>query len=85
MNGDLTWQFQDPKLQTPRDLTVDDTGFVLVIGETSNNVFAISPDGQIGREVLNNLDKPYAIDFDKTSKLMVITKITGSANVYQKM
>lgn len=54
-NSDLAWQFKDPKLHIPRELTVAENGCVLVVGETSNNVFAISPDGQIGKELLNNL------------------------------
>ncbi|CAC5361363.1 unnamed protein product [Mytilus coruscus] len=83
-NGDFAWQFQDPKLQTPRDVTVVENSCVLVVGEKSNNLFAISSDGQIGREIINNLDRPYSIHFDKTTKLMVITTDTGSAKVYQK-
>ncbi|CAC5361365.1 unnamed protein product [Mytilus coruscus] len=83
-NGDLVWQFQDPELQTPRDVAVDENGCVFVTGEKSNNLFAISPDGQSGREIFNALDKPYVIHFDKTSKLMVIANDTGSAKVYQK-
>ncbi|CAC5361361.1 unnamed protein product [Mytilus coruscus] len=74
-NGDLAWQFQNPKLQTPRDVTVDENGCVLVTGETSNKLFAISPNGQVWREILNNLDKPYAIEYDKASRLMPSTVV----------
>lgn len=84
-DGDLAWQFQDPKLQAPRDVTVDENGCILVIGEKSNNLYAISSDGRNGREIINNLDNPYSIHFDKASKLMVITNKAGSAKVYQKM
>ncbi|XP_052081063.1 uncharacterized protein LOC127719043 [Mytilus californianus] len=83
-DGDLTWQFQDSKLQSPKDVAVDENGFVLAVGEISNNCFAISPDGQTGREILSNLDYPYSLAFDKTSKLMVITNKKGSVRVYNK-
>ncbi|CAC5410900.1 unnamed protein product [Mytilus coruscus] len=83
-NGDPAWQFQDQKLQTPRDVTVDENGCVLVVGAKSNNVFVISSDGQRGREILNDLDKPYTVHFDKTSKLMVVANRSGSAKVFTK-
>lgn len=38
MNGDLSWQFQDPNLQYPGGVTVVEDGFVLVTGEKSNNI-----------------------------------------------
>lgn len=84
-NGDLAWKFEDNKLQTPRTATVDENGCVLVIGETSNNVFNISSDGQNWREILNDIDKPYTIHHDKVSKLMVITNKTGLTKVFQKL
>lgn len=83
-NGDLAWKFKDSKLQTPRDVTVDENECVFVTGEKSNNMFAISPDGQIGKEILENLDKPFAIHYDKKSELLVVTNKCGSAKVFQK-
>lgn len=63
---------------------MDENDCVFVIGGKSNKVFGISSDGQIGTEILNDLDKPYAIHFDKTSKLMVIANESGSIKVYKK-
>lgn len=83
-DGDLIWHFQDSKLQTPKDVVVDENGFLLAVGESSKNCFAISPDGKTGREIISNLDNPYSLDFDKTSKLMVITNKNGFVRVYHK-
>lgn len=82
MNSDLAWQFHDPNLQYPCGVTVVEDGFVLASGEKSNNIFVISPDGQSGREILNTLDKPYAIHLDKASKLMVVVSRTGLVKLY---
>jgi hypothetical protein len=79
LHGTILWEFNgEHVLQMPRGITVDNDGNVYVVGYKSNNVLAISPDGQWHIQLLSSKDglvKPCVLEYDKsTNRLLVVNK-----------
>ena len=77
LHGATQWKFKDKRiLQCPRDISVDNDGNVYVVGNRSNNVVVISPDGQRHRKILSfkdGLSYPFVLDYDRsTNRLLVV-------------
>jgi DNA-binding beta-propeller fold protein YncE len=79
LHGTTQWEFKgERRLQGPRGISLDNDGNVYVVGYESNNVVAISPDGQRHIQLLSSKDglvKPYVLEYDKsTNRLLVVNE-----------
>ena len=77
LHGTTQWEFTDERvLRNSVGISVDNDGNVYVVGSDSNNVVAISPDGQRHRQILSSEDgliNPRVLDYDKsTNRLLVV-------------
>ncbi|CAC5384866.1 unnamed protein product [Mytilus coruscus] len=86
LEGRTQWKYNYRDiLRFSRGISVDNDGNVYVVGQRSNNVVVISPDGQRHREVLSNkdgLDQPRAIHYDKTSNRLLVANKSGTAFMF---
>lgn len=84
--GNVKWEFKNKSvLDAPFGISVDRDGNVYVVGEYSNNVVIISPNGQNYRELLssaNGLNGPVVVHVDRSSCKMLVTNRAGKAFVY---
>lgn len=86
INGKIIWEFRTEKLQHPRGIAVDRKGRIYVVGEASNNVIQISPDGKHFTELLtksHEIYKPSAICCDRKNDIIVICNKNGCLFVYE--
>ena len=84
--GKVIWEFRTEKLQRPRGIAVDRKGRIYVVGEASNNVIQISPDGKQFTELLtksHEICKPSAICCDRKNDIIVICNKNGCLFVYK--
>ncbi|CAC5388387.1 unnamed protein product [Mytilus coruscus] len=77
--GTVQWTFKNKSvLKNPCGISVDNDGNVYVVGNTSNNVVVISPDGKQHKKLLtasDGLSKPYSLDFCRsTNRLLVANR-----------
>lgn len=84
--GKLQWMFKNKSIiNVPYDISVDGNGNVYVVGEDSNNVVIISPNGHDYRQVLtseNGLEKPVVVHVDRSNCKMLVANREGKAIVY---
>ena len=78
-HGTTQWEFSYKHvLQGPRGISVDNDENVYVVGQGSNNVVVISPNGERHRQLLSSKDglvNPFVLDYDKsTNKLLVVNE-----------
>ena len=86
INGKIIWEFRTEKLQHPRGIAVDRKGRIYVVGEASNNVIQISPDGKHFTELLtksHEIYKPSAICCDRKNENIAICNKNGCLFVYK--
>ena len=86
INGKIIWEFRTEKLQHPRGIAVDRKGRIYVVGEASNNVIQISPDGKHFTELLtksHEIYKPSAMCCDRKNDIIVICNKNGCLFVYK--
>jgi DNA-binding beta-propeller fold protein YncE len=79
LHGTTQWKFKDSRvLRDPLGISVDNDGNVYVVGCSSRNVVAISPDGQRHRQLLFSTDgvsAPCVLDYDQsTNRLLVVNQ-----------
>jgi DNA-binding beta-propeller fold protein YncE len=79
LHGTTQWEFKDERvLQDPLGISVDNDGNVYVVGNSTNNVVVISPDGQRHRQLLSSKDglsTPCVLNYDQsTNRLLVVNK-----------
>jgi DNA-binding beta-propeller fold protein YncE len=79
LHGTTQWEFKDERvLKGPLGISVDNDGNVYVVGQFSNNVVVISPDGQRHRQLLSpkdGLSHPILLDYDiYTNSLLVVNR-----------
>ena len=76
LHGATQWKFKDERiLQCPRGISVDNDGNVYVVGNRSNNVVVISPDGQRHRTLLSfkdGLSYPFVLDYDRSTNMLLV-------------
>ncbi|VDI06237.1 Hypothetical predicted protein [Mytilus galloprovincialis] len=86
-DGKHVWDFCERKvLEQPHGITVDDKGYVFVVGSTSCNVLVISPDGKRYKEILNKdngLIKPIAISIYNLRNHLLVTNENNDAHLYK--
>ncbi|XP_063404309.1 uncharacterized protein LOC134687783 [Mytilus trossulus] len=75
-HGKILWTFHDTTfLLSPLGISVDNDGFVYVVGGDTHNVVVISPDGKHCRKILSSddgLNLPHVLHYDQsTNKLLV--------------
>ena len=79
LHGTTQWEFNDERvLRAPHGISVDNDGNVYVVGNSTNNVAVISPDGQRHKQLLSDKDglvKPAVLDYDRlTNRLIVVNE-----------
>ena len=87
LHGTTQREFKDERvLQGPLGISVNNDGNVYVVGYSTNNVMAISPDGQRHRQQLSRkagLSCPIVLDYDKsTNRLLVVNYQSSTAFLF---
>ncbi|XP_063399118.1 uncharacterized protein LOC134683731 [Mytilus trossulus] len=84
--GNVKWEFKNENvLNAPFGISVDRDGNVYVVGENSNNVVVISPNGRNYKQVLtseNGLKEPVVVHIDRSSCKMLVANRKGKAILY---
>jgi DNA-binding beta-propeller fold protein YncE len=84
--GTTQWEFKDEwVLKGPCGISVDNDGNVYVVGNSSNNVVVISPDGQRYRELLSSMDgllHPVVLEYDKSTNRLLVVSESKSAFLF---
>ncbi|XP_052065272.1 uncharacterized protein LOC127705049 isoform X1 [Mytilus californianus] len=85
-SGALMWKFKDKRvLNYPHGITINNNGYVFVVGMDSCNVVVISPDGKQCKQILtkkDGLDMPRSVYFDKLRNHLLVTNYKQLAFVY---
>jgi DNA-binding beta-propeller fold protein YncE len=86
LHGTTQWEFKDNRvLQDLRGISVDNDGNVYVVDCYTNNVVAISPDGQRHRQLLASKDgvsHPCVLDYDKSTNRLLVVNQSESAFLF---
>jgi hypothetical protein len=87
MNGKVEWEFYDTNvLVPPFGITTDNNNYIYVVGQRSNSVVVISPNGQSHKVLLSERDGlnfPWTIHCDRASnQLLLANKGDYTALVY---
>jgi hypothetical protein len=83
MNGKQIWRFKDISLlRSPRGVFVSNQGVVFVAGEKSDNIVAISPDGNSAKEVYK-ISGPRAMCYDKNHNTILVCNTENKAFCFQ--
>jgi hypothetical protein len=83
MNGKQIWRFKDISLLlSPRGVVVSNQGVVFVAGEKSDNIVAISPDGNSAKEVYK-ISGPRAMCYDKNHNTILVCNTENKAFCFQ--
>ncbi|XP_076115853.1 uncharacterized protein LOC143083476 [Mytilus galloprovincialis] len=86
LQGEMQWTFQyENVLKCPQGIDVDNDGNVYVVGRSSDNVVAISPDGQRHREVLtasDGLKSPTSINFSGLKNQLLVANYCKTAHLF---
>ncbi|XP_052065980.1 uncharacterized protein LOC127705676 [Mytilus californianus] len=86
LHGEIQWRFQNESvLQTPRGISVDNDGNIYVVGDYSNNLIMISPDGKRHRQLLSRkegLSQPWSIHFSKIRNTLIVANKTEKVFLY---
>ncbi|XP_052087076.1 uncharacterized protein LOC127724219 [Mytilus californianus] len=85
-HGNILWTFcEHSVLLTPLGISVDNDGHVFVAGYGTNNVVAISPDGQRYRQLLSSEDgpsAPWALHYDISTNELLVANRSDEAFLY---
>jgi outer membrane protein assembly factor BamB len=83
MNGKQIWRFKDISLlRSPRVVVVSNQGVVFVAGENSDNIVAISLDGNSAKEVYQ-ISGPKAMCYDKNHDTILVYNTENKAFSFQ--
>ncbi|XP_063418802.1 uncharacterized protein LOC134701591 [Mytilus trossulus] len=84
--GKIQWTFENKcVLQTPAGISVDNSGYIYVVGRRSNNLIMISPDGKQHRELLSakeGLSIPLATHLSKERNMLIVVNKRREAFLY---
>lgn len=86
IDGSLIFTYQHENLKGPYGITCDDEGVIYVAERSSNYVHQISPDGKFVKCLLSRKDgveSPTAINYNFTTKQIILTHSENSIAVYQ--
>ncbi|VDI03042.1 Hypothetical predicted protein [Mytilus galloprovincialis] len=93
--GEPLWTFQNQDIVSPRELALDNNGFVYIASSGNNSIVVISPDGKTCKTILSEADginQPHAIDINRETGMMIVSsqvkngsngKLYGTAYVYK--
>ena len=86
LHGTTQWEFKDNRvLQCPCGISIDNDGNVYVVGNSTNNVVVISPDGQRHRQLLSSKDglsKPIVLDYDVSTNRLLVVNSSSTAFLF---
>ena len=86
LHGTTQWEFNNKHvLRGPCGIAVDNDGNVYVVGNKSNNVVVISPDGQRNSQLLSSKDglkEPRVLDYDKYINRLLVVNTNGTAFLF---
>ena len=86
LHGTTQWTFKDSRvLQGPLGISVDNDGNVYVVGNYSNNVVVISPDGQRHRQLLSSTDglsAPSVLNYDQSTNRLLVVNSSSTAFLF---
>lgn len=83
--GNIQWNFHNREITCPFGVTVDTDGNVFVADNTSNNVVAISPDGQQHKQLLSSKDGvfwPNGLIYARDANQLLVTNHHKDAFLY---
>ncbi|CAG2185338.1 unnamed protein product [Mytilus edulis] len=84
--GNVIWAYKDDvNMNTPRGISVDNSGNVFVASQGSNNVTIISPDGSRAKQILdkkNELYKPCALHYDRPTNQLLVANLQGTVHLF---
>ena len=89
-DGNEIWKFRDPSLKYPCSVACSPTGYVFVVGTISQNVMAMTLNGQQSKCLLSKLEGlegPAGIHYDAQSNrlVVVLASFKGLVAVYDVM
>ncbi|XP_071177616.1 protein lin-41-like [Mytilus edulis] len=85
--GILLWKYKHEGICKPFGITIDTNGFIYIACRGNDKIVVLSEDGKTSRTILskeNGIDKPCAINVNKTlSTLLVTNSSNGDAFVFK--
>lgn len=85
LKGNKLWTFKHEQLVSPYGITSDNSNFLFVCGMKSNNIFLISSDGKMYKEVIapnDYINRTIAAYFNKIKQELLIVTQSGNVSVY---
>ncbi|XP_071123420.1 uncharacterized protein [Mytilus edulis] len=86
LEGKLQWTFQNENvLKYTHVIDVDNDGNLYVVGNDSNNMVIITPDGKRLREVLtasDGLNRPTSVHYNKQKKQLLVANFRNEAQLF---
>jgi len=86
LHGTTQWKFNNKRvIRAPLGISVDNDGNVYVVGNSTNNVVVISPDGQRHRQLLSNKDGlkyPKALNYDRSTNRLLVVNYANTAFLF---
>lgn len=85
IQGTEKWRLEYKTLSKPRGITVDNEGFVYVVGSASNNVVVFQPDGLQHVVLLTSSDRlrsPTEIDICRSTNQLLVANQSGECFLY---
>lgn len=86
LNGTTKWIFKNQGvLRNPLGISLDNDGNIYVVGNSSNNVVLISPDGQYHRQILSKDDglvDPHVLHYDCSSNKLLVANQKNTAFLF---
>ena len=85
-DGKLSWAFSDDDIiRYPVGIAEDRNRFMYLVGQETNNVIVISPDGQYCKQILSlkdGLDKPFAVCINVSRNELLVCNFSGKAFLF---
>ncbi|KAK3611166.1 hypothetical protein CHS0354_026574 [Potamilus streckersoni] len=83
MDGKSLFTYKAVNLTCPRGVDVDKYDIIYVIGQSSNNIHQLSPNGSVLQVITSAVPTcPYAICIHKSKDMFVVTNFEDKTNLY---
>lgn len=83
-HGNSLWTFCNRSvLMSPLGISVDDDGYLFVVGGDSYSVVVISPDGKRNKVLYYDQDYPIAVHFDTSTNKLLVAHQCGEVLLFE--